>query len=821
MCCGPDPICFYTQNFAAASDNIAHDLGVRGTDFDGSPRANDASWLSLPAHGSGFLSAVTVDIEELAMPCSTRHAYVLTHFLAVDSTAGADTNILTLEMSHYTTQATIASEQAFVVRRSDFAEAAAVTAFPIAFSNLQCNAYAFGSRVFVGFDFPFSDFTRAAPAAIMHYASGVQVWRPQTWSPSEFQLGAVGTLTGGVATSSLTSQGFLIASGPNVQLPVGELQVEFVLSLDSSTAAPSALAAVVDIYCEARNITLATRAVLVSELTSAPTTVTLTASNTLWSTGLLSFRVQKLAASAVSLRSVTACAHTDGAACALQSEDSCDESLAPTAAPTHSVCQSIGESCLTTPCCNSTKCEHFGDYAFCISDHKCVAAPTSAPTQPPIVAYISAAFEVDIHLWEINSVQMNWEYTQAVTSLLSPLFSDVAFGDIIIRPGSTVVSLPWTNVPYSVLQNPSLVTGILPPECLHFPNEFLLAQIPQLRCAISFLRLCADGTLIEWTDVCPHDVTFSPTESPSVIPVATNAPTRAPSTVQREEAGGGSTQAGFLKDRNFNIVLGVSVGIVFCCLLLCCFFQHRRKQRVAKALFELTTAPTHDDLSESFDAGADDESEIELSQFSASPSASLTRSPGRSPRDLTEPVTPRDALTSESEEHSLTVGCSPSASPYVSPHARARDPDHNPVVWDDVWRAPRSSLVPGSSAPGSPRSLSRAPQAVPSSPSSFSHSHSQLVFTPLSSMASSGSARDATVSMMEHAWASGEHPEAPVLSDYHPGEEVSSPWGNGPAGDSRDDTPVGCSQDEEGPASPVWNAAAYGDSSEADVALRV
>lgn len=667
-CCGSDPICFPPRSLSASGASTAHDLGRQGTNFDGAFRPGDASWLALPADGSGFMSTVNFGFSEFNIPCSTRAAFIATHYLAIDDATREDAfdSVLTLDNRLFSGVGSVDFHASYQVPRSAFVERFKPQAFPMLVRNLECNADRWSLRIFNGVSYPAASAT-PAPASIIHYFTGFERWAPQFWTASHLTLGGAASLgVGGVTASSPASaQDYLIAGGPGVQLPYGEIQVEFVLELGAEPVRSSSdPVALIDVYSERDGTTLVQLQLVAGDFsaTGVPTTFTLVAQNSAWASSLVSFRVYKNAGVLLTFHTIGVCGSTDGAPCSTQVADSCTTTNAPTSAPGETPCVYTGECCTYNPCCpeSGSTCTMIGPFEVCLLDEyspiDATAAPTPAPTHGPVTAYISTSWATDLDFWTRNADELNAGYTLAVSDLILPLFPDAVFGNVIVSAGSVIAALPWLNVPYSALQNPALISGLLPSGCFtNIPQEYLLSQLAATHCTVSFLRLCSDGSLVAWIGgECP-------TPSPTAAPVApslptpaptTQAPTLPPSVVNQGAQNDLASKAAEIAARNFNLIIGLLAGVFFCCLLLCCLRQFHRQRQVNKAMKELQegTLPTESFADQSFASstmtiGGSEELEMSVSPTmgdrlvspgssasgSASPSYSRNYSPSRSP----------------------------------------------------------------------------------------------------------------------------------------------------------------------------------------------
>ena len=232
-------------------------------------------------------------------------------------------------------------------------------------------------------------------------------------------------------------------------------------------------------------VTLATIPIFPGDFSdvAVPTVLTYSFANTYFSSQPLSFRIVKNAncAHGLSFQQLTVCAATDGSACSYQVPDSCPSPVPspPTAAPSGETCSNPGGCCLYEPCCDGSTCADFGIYKICVN-HVCAptpAAATRAPTHSPITAYISTAFDLDLSFWQANQYELNAEYLWAVKNAIWPVFPNAEFGDVIVRAGSMVAAVPWVNVPWAVLNNPTVLNGFLPSRCFHFPEGYLLQEV--------------------------------------------------------------------------------------------------------------------------------------------------------------------------------------------------------------------------------------------------------------------------------------------------------------------------------------------------------
>ena len=142
---------------------------------------------------------------------------------------------------------------------------------------------------------------------------------------------------------------------------------------------------------------------------------------------------------------------------------------------------------------------------------------------------------------------------------------------------------------FSALNNPALIEGFLPRGCFTFQPQDVLSQIEQTHCVVSFLRLCSDGSLVDFVHgVCPTpQPTSEPTAPTPQVARVTQSPAHIPDSQAQQQTS--SNYGALQSQRNFNVVVGVVAALIFCCLLLLCFYTYRRQRRLVKALADLTS----------------------------------------------------------------------------------------------------------------------------------------------------------------------------------------------------------------------------------------
>ena len=238
--------------------------------------------------------------------------------------------------------------------------------------------------------------------------------------------------------------------------------------------------------CESDNSTvLASALVSTSNFTDAstPHVFTIVFNQIYWSNQPLSFRITKRGGHGLIFTQATVCAATDGSPCAAQIEDSCP-SVGPSPAPStpapSTECSTVGGCCLYAPCCDGSTCVDFGLYQLCVN-HLCLPSNSTPAPSPPAIrtvgAHISTVFPFTFDFWQANQYNLAQEYLYGVRAAVIPFFAGAKFGPVTYKAGSVVVDIEWTNVPASVLNNPTLLNGFLPSGCFNYPSSFLLSQV--------------------------------------------------------------------------------------------------------------------------------------------------------------------------------------------------------------------------------------------------------------------------------------------------------------------------------------------------------
>jgi len=726
----------------------SHAIGSAEVDYDGTPILGSHAWLSQKSQGQGFVTTIDFDSAELNLPCNTRVAFTVSYIIGVDDFSALDsTEVILMLINEFTGSST--TKSVYRITKSSFAHPLAPHEFSFVIRNLECSAEVdarWKLSVFNGNSYPFSS-NLTAPASLMHYSTVIDRFVPIKLVATDFILGDnvqvdddSSSVSIGAAFGIAPLDGTLIKGGPlqEVNIPVGQIQVEFVLEVSNPPSTlpwayvAEAEVATIQIVCESDNNTiLQTRIISTSDFAdvSVPTTFTLVFDQTYHSSQPLSFRIVKSTGHGLIFSHSMICAHTDGSPCANQVEDSCPDvpSPAPTTPAPATECINVGGCCLYSPCCDGATCVDFGLYKLCVN-YLCpvsnkTAAPTPTPTvtSSPVVAQISTVFSFNIEFWEANRVNLEQEYTNLVLLTIRPWFAGSRFGRITVTPGSLVVSLEWLNVPQAALTNPGIITGILPNGCFDFPPEYYLAQVDVSFCKVSFLRLCGDGSLVDITHgICPSAAPAAePTEPITSSPTAvvTDPPTVAQANAARQFA----ESAAKTLSRNINVVIGVLAALFFTLLLLCCFHQYRRDKLINQAIKELSLPD--DDLNISLG------SSTELSGGSSLELSNLSFNESSVPSAFPPPHSPASPLKTPPGEQALF------------------GTDSSFENWDDHFPAP--SLFSSVNVPPSmnvpPSSSDNPHTSSDDAVSSFSASSSSSAFRASSS-------NDLTASQMSAVW---------------------------------------------------------------------
>jgi hypothetical protein len=728
------------QYFPGNSEYNEHDIGDDGFDYDDSPLPGSRAWRGNKTVGSGFLTKTVFNPSTFNIPCNTRMAYTVTFIVGVDSLEGLgdDDRIATVAVDKRQNGVGRGLGLGHINRKG-FGEALSPSSFALVLRNTDCDNGVdaqFFLNLFNGAGYPYGNALEVPKAVLMHYNTGVERFVPFKFPASDFVLGEFAELSasGAALGSAYTNQGPVVLAGPmtDVIIPFGSIQAEFAMSLiaverDTAFDNSNAVVVTIEVVCPSdNNAVLGSLAIRATDFLSLnmPEMFTITFEQTYWSSQPLSFRVTKALQIpyGVGFKELTLCASTDGSACSYQVPDSCPSQTPTPSPPPTEVCVQNGDCCLYQPCCDGSECVDFGIYKLCVN-HACAptpARPTPAPTYGPVVAYISTSFDLSLDFWMTNENALDWEYLQVVKRFILPKFPGAEFGNVIKRAGSLVAHVPWLNVPYSVLTNPTIIEGMFDhiknenQGCFHFPGDYLLATDNVIKCKVSFLRLCGDeaGTLVDWRNgVCPTSPpTSEPTEATSLAP--TVLATEPPSVSNANKAQQAALAAAGLISRNFNLVIGIVAALVFMLLLLLCFRQWRRQTAINKALKELST---QDD--ESFIASGGSS----MFESSLSPSLEMSQMPSY-----------QSGFQHEISEHSPTTFQDANVPPTFA--SFSQDSFDN---WDDHFKVSREvdqSIVP-------PPPMGVAPIDRSMSPSSS-----------MSSSSLRTSANDLSVSKMEAVW---------------------------------------------------------------------
>jgi len=243
-CCNDAPFCYRSNTLPGGDFENEHYIGSRGFDYDGRYNPRSSTWIGRSSDGSGHLSKVR---SPTFLPCSTRFAYKVTHYVGIDDNEGSDDTLGTLDgfRGH---ESNDRNEKEF--KRSDFKQKQSPFPFTFVHRQLECNNETrFG--IFSGVGYPYSDRYRRSAAEIMHYATTISRFTPELYNTSNLQIGSFcGGAIGSFCLASASSVGY-IANGPNILLAMGSLRVDFVLSLENNQIVNDAQSyvGIIEIWC--------------------------------------------------------------------------------------------------------------------------------------------------------------------------------------------------------------------------------------------------------------------------------------------------------------------------------------------------------------------------------------------------------------------------------------------------------------------------------------------------------------------------------------------------------------------------------------------
>jgi len=744
-----DPICFPVQSFPAGDADCEHpdsDAEGRAVGFDHERRDNDGSWYFNNNHGSRHVTKCSFPVTSIAVPCSSRHAFVTTYVVAVDDINGNNDEVIAFNNEDRRGGASRRLRNAAfgdslpVVSRYDFPLAHVPVQFHVSFTQANCDADSYSFGLFNGVGAPVDNDDLPARASIVHYSTTLERCKPVRFRNNGWGNGDQpcpgGSCPNNNAENKITansdsarvdpSNGHIVSDrnsedymfdGPFVSVPAGPAQVEWTMSLDDADSWSSTdPVARVEIYSASHQTLVGSKLVYVNDFPNRGElqTITHVVNYTLWANDV-SFRVFKFGGFQVSHKQVVFCCHTNGAACSDQEADSCP-TAAPTSPPTiptrrptvappltespttiesttnHPTCSpttqrpclAIGVACEeNSDCCEGTKCHSFSycsledNNKICvpnsIPDHMPHPAPTPKPTPrnrtprptyAPAVAYVSVAFDIDIQFWQDNHVELNTELSETVRRTLKPYFSNAQLGELTVNAGSVVASVPWLNVPSNVQVDPSLLDGVLPSNCLSFPRQYLLSQLDQTSCTVSFLRLCGNGALIDWSSSCPA-VVPAPTEDGNGKNHQAKAAALASSRTSLTEAA----------THDYALIIGLVGAIILFSMVFCCLVQQRRQRRVKTALKVLKDTPMEDSFAG--DQGTGSFASSGSISFGTESEISLFESQIASKEKTTDQSLQQSALLMSDPLPNLSFAQRPLVENVIV---------NDRVVWDDLFR---------------------------------------------------------------------------------------------------------------------------------------
>jgi len=316
-CCVNTP-CIPPAAFSPRRTFVTHSIGGGGRDFDGKRRDKDDSWITRPAEGSNFHFETRARIRDFGIPCSRKHGVVVTHMLAIDNNDMDDEEVGTLHhrLDYLPDVEQSVDHKVFTIKRRHFSRKKQALPFKHVFRHLDCNTDARVFRFFAGAGFPSEDSRRAGRATLIHYGTTIERLSPYFYSaaalfslkwtdiaprgwvgpdspgygpsgPALVQSSFIGVLDRtGIVFGPRSRAGYLVYTNQIDVLPVGDLQVEFVIRLDDKfTFALTDKMADIDLYCAASNVSYGFKTLKRSDFPSifSPVRFTMTFNNALWS----------------------------------------------------------------------------------------------------------------------------------------------------------------------------------------------------------------------------------------------------------------------------------------------------------------------------------------------------------------------------------------------------------------------------------------------------------------------------------------------------------------------------------------------------------